>query len=252
MMCGAWVLQKRDCSGGTCSRLPVEWGGIPRLDSARARPKEINGQKSQDCVPDPGGLGRFEPHPCNESKHERGPCENQSGGSTLDGGEDTTGEPHADRGRRNALHDHKSDRPTEEPTTSRHEWTGEEVTTPYDGHPEVRTQRECNREGRLEVKEENHQERRGNRSPDWKGHDQDRPHTHGRERKPETTKIWRNLQATDCRKGNPPHGKRKIERDTQCERIVHSMGPECCSPPSWPPCTRCNPTTGECTTTPPH
>ena len=197
-------------------------------------------------------------------------------------------EPHADRGRRNALHDqrvcqtrwqmqwntentklhptegcqeakwmlHKNDRPTEEPTTSRHEWTGEEVTTPYDGHPEVRTQeghrRECNREGRLEVKEENHQERRGNRSHDWKGHDQDRPYTHERERKPEMTKIWRNLQATDCRKGNPPHGKRKIERDKQCERIVHNMGPECCSPPSWPPCTRCNPTTGECTTTPPH
>ena len=46
----------------------------------------------------------------NESKHERGPCENQSGGSTLDGGEDTTGlateESFATtrRGRRNALH----------------------------------------------------------------------------------------------------------------------------------------------------
>ena len=89
---------------------------------------------------------------------------------------------------------HKSDRPTEEPTTWRHERTGEEVTTPCDDHPQVRTREghryDCNREGRLEVKEENHQERRGNRPPGWKGHDQGRPCTHGREKKPDMTKIF--------------------------------------------------------------
>ena len=74
--------------GGTCSRLPVEYGGIPRLDAPTARPKEITGQKSQDWVPEPGGLVRV--HPYNKSKLDRGPCENQSGGSPVDGGEDTT------------------------------------------------------------------------------------------------------------------------------------------------------------------
>ena len=87
------------------------------------------------------------------------------------------------------------------PRTWNQEGMGEEVTRDSNsGGPPIRVQQ---REDRLEVKEENRQERRGNRSPGWKGHDPGRPCTHGREKKPEMTKIWRNLQETDCRKGNP-------------------------------------------------
>ena len=42
--------------------LPVEWGGTPIRDSARANPKEIFGQKSQEWVPEPGGVGSHAPN----------------------------------------------------------------------------------------------------------------------------------------------------------------------------------------------
>ena len=52
-------------------------------DSARASASEIKGQKSQDCVTDPGGMGSPRAQPWSD---DRGPCENQSAGESLSGG----------------------------------------------------------------------------------------------------------------------------------------------------------------------
>ena len=44
--------------------VPVEQGGTPIRNSARASPNETSGQKSQDWVPEPGGGGHHVPNFC--------------------------------------------------------------------------------------------------------------------------------------------------------------------------------------------
>ena len=60
-------------------------------------------------------------------------------------------------------HEARTTNPLKNPRRRCHLWTGEKVTTPYDGHPEVRTQeghrRDCNKERTLELKDENHHEK---------------------------------------------------------------------------------------------
>ena len=59
--------------------------------SPEASPNEINGQKSQDWVPEPGGVVLQRPQPPSDANLDRGPCENQSAGGSLLGGGTGTG-----------------------------------------------------------------------------------------------------------------------------------------------------------------
>ena len=75
MTTSAHDLQYSIWAGGTGSRRPVLQRGSPDTSSACAKPSEIKGQKSQDCVPYPGTANGGGPQPYKLPRRQRGPRE---------------------------------------------------------------------------------------------------------------------------------------------------------------------------------